>query len=78
MQSLSFHLPVFDGPMDLLLHLIDKHKLDIYDIPIVENKPLARSLYKMVEVDRVIPVELYTAVAEVLSYVYNKNKDGVR
>ena len=49
-----------------------------HNIPIVENKPLARSLYKMVEVDRVIPVELYTAVAEVLAYVYNKNKDGVR
>ena len=34
MQSLSFHLPVFDGPMDLLLHLIAKHKLNIHDIEI--------------------------------------------
>ncbi|MCQ2434645.1 MAG: segregation/condensation protein A [Oscillospiraceae bacterium] len=34
MQSLSFHLPVFDGPMDLLLHLIAKHKLKIHDIEI--------------------------------------------
>ncbi len=34
MQTLSFHLPVFDGPMDLLLHLIAKHKLNICDIEI--------------------------------------------
>lgn len=34
MQKLSFHLPVFDGPMDLLLHLIAKHKLNIHDIEI--------------------------------------------
>ena len=36
MEKLSYKLEVFEGPMDLLLHLITKHKLDIYDIPIVE------------------------------------------
>ena len=36
MEKLSYKLDVFEGPMDLLLHLITKHKLDIYDIPIVE------------------------------------------
>ena len=41
-------------------------------IPIVENKPLARSLYKLVEVDQIIPQELYTAVAEILHYVYTQ------
>lgn len=41
-------------------------------IPIVENKPLARSLYKMVEVDHLIPQELYVAVAEILQYVYSQ------
>ena len=39
-------------------------------IPIIENKPLARSLYKLVEVDNIIPQELYVAVAEILQYVY--------
>ena len=39
-------------------------------VPIVENKPLAQSLYKMVEIGHFIPVELYRAVAEVLAYVY--------
>lgn len=47
------------------------------NIPIVENKPLARSLYKLVPIDSVIPADLYVAVAEVLAYVYNKNKTGV-
>ena len=36
MEGLSFKLPVFEGPLDLLLHLIEKNKLDIYDIPILE------------------------------------------
>lgn len=36
MDKISYKLEVFEGPMDLLLHLITKHKLDIYDIPIFE------------------------------------------
>ena len=39
-------------------------------IPIVENKPLARLLYKQVEIGREIPEALYRAVAGVLAYVY--------
>jgi flagellar biosynthetic protein FlhB len=39
-------------------------------IPILENKPLARSLYDLVEVGSEIPASLYKAVAEILSYVY--------
>jgi len=42
------------------------------NIPIVENKPLARSLYKLVEVDQFIPPELYVAVAEILQYVFSR------
>ena len=40
------------------------------DVPLVENKPLARTLFKMVEIDGIIPENLYRAVAEVLAYVY--------
>lgn len=36
MEKLNYKLEVFEGPMDLLLHLITKHKLDINDIPILE------------------------------------------
>ena len=35
MGDYSYKLSVFEGPLDLLLHLIEKHKIDIYDIPIV-------------------------------------------
>ena len=35
-MELEVKLQVFEGPLDLLLHLIEKNKVDIYDIPIVE------------------------------------------
>ncbi len=35
-MSISVKLPVFEGPLDLLLHLIEKNKIDIYDIPITK------------------------------------------
>ena len=35
-MAIPVKLPIFEGPLDLLLHLIDKNKIDIYDIPIVE------------------------------------------
>jgi len=41
-----------------------------HGVPIVERKPLARALYRDVEVGQEIPAELYKAVAEVLAYVY--------
>lgn len=44
------------------------------NVPIVENKQLARTLYAMVEIGDLIPPELYQAVAEVLAYVYQMNK----
>jgi flagellar biosynthetic protein FlhB len=40
------------------------------DVPIVPDPPLARSLHETVEIDRMIPVELYAAVAQVLAFVY--------
>lgn len=46
-------------------------------VPIVENPPLARALYKLVPVDGIIPQEMFVAVAEVLAYVYNKDKQGL-
>jgi flagellar biosynthetic protein FlhB len=47
-----------------------------HGMPIVENKPLAQTLYKVVEIGDEIPEHLYKAVAEVLAYVYSlKNKE---
>ena len=41
-----------------------------HHIPIVENKPLARVLFKSVRMGASIPLELYKSVAEILAYVY--------
>jgi flagellar biosynthetic protein FlhB len=45
------------------------------DIPIVEDKALARSMYDNVEVDKMIPVEFYRAVAEVI-HLLNTRRAG--
>lgn len=47
------------------------------DVPIIENKPLARALYATVEIDEVIPPELYQAVAEILAVVYTQKNKAV-
>ena len=39
-------------------------------IPVIENAPVARALYKMVELNHQIPPELYKAIAEILLFVY--------
>lgn len=41
-----------------------------HQVPILEAPPLARALYRHTELEQEIPVALYTAVAEVLAYVY--------
>ena len=48
-------------------------------VPIVENVPLARALYKTVKVDEAVPRTLYKAVAEVLAFVYRlkRKKKGL-
>lgn len=40
------------------------------NVPIMENKPLARTIFKSMKIGQVIPRELFKAIAEVLSYVY--------
>ena len=44
-----------------------------YEVPMVENKPVAQSLYALGRVGEVIPLELYRVVAEILANVYKKN-----
>lgn len=46
------------------------------NVPIIENPPLARALYKLVPIDGIIPSDMFVAVAEVLAYVYSKDKRG--
>lgn len=40
------------------------------NVPVIQNIPLARAIYRTVEIDTEIPPELYVAMAEVLAYVY--------
>ena len=47
------------------------------NIPIVENKPLARTIFKTMKIGHAIPRELFTAVAQVLSYVYKLKRKKV-
>ena len=47
-----------------------KELAEKHDIPIVENKELAQSLYALVEIGQEIPSALYQAVAEILAYIY--------
>lgn len=47
------------------------------DVPLIEDKPLARNLYRTVDIGQEVPIEYYQAVAELLAYVYKlKGKSG--
>ncbi len=53
-----------------------------HGVPIIQNPPLARALYKQVKLEETIPVNLYRAVAKILAYIYQqkqsmrRNQDG--
>jgi flagellar biosynthetic protein FlhB len=44
------------------------------DVPTIENKPVARMLFKAGRVGKPIPVELYQAVADILAFVYRTHR----
>lgn len=77
--ALKYNPEEMDAPM-VVAKGVDNIALKIrevateHGIEIVENKPLARSLYDTVEIEQDIPVDLYKAVAEVISYVFKKRK----
>jgi flagellar biosynthetic protein FlhB len=47
-----------------------------HGVPIVENKPLARAMYDVVEIGDPLPAEFFAAVAEVLAYVFRQKEAG--
>lgn len=75
--ALSYNPEEMDAPV-LLAKGVDEVAMRIreaateHKIMIVENPPLARSLYAEVEIDQQIPPEFFKAVAEVISYVFQK------
>jgi flagellar biosynthetic protein FlhB len=60
--------------------LIAKRIRDIakeHNIPLMENPPLARTLYDKVEIDQAIPPNLYAAVAQVIAFVYKLKRKTI-
>ncbi|MBQ2611292.1 EscU/YscU/HrcU family type III secretion system export apparatus switch protein [bacterium] len=45
-----------------------------HNVPVIENPPVARALFRMVDLNQQIPPELYKAIAEILLFVYNLKK----
>lgn len=75
--ALSFDFETMDAPRVLakgrnLLAEQIKSEARWAGVPIVENPPLARSLYRHVEQGHAIPVDLYAAVAGILAYLYRQ------
>lgn len=75
--ALGFDFALMDAPRVLakgrnLLAEEIKAEARWAGVPIVENPPLARSLYRSVEAGQTIPVDLYAAVAAVLAYLYRQ------
>ncbi|MDI6827082.1 MAG: segregation/condensation protein A [Armatimonadota bacterium] len=66
-STCTIKLPIFEGPLDLLLHLIREHKLNIYDIPIVEvTEQYLRYLWLMESLDLNIAGEFFVMAATLL------------
>ena len=53
-----------------LLALRIRQIAEAHDIPVVEDKPLARSIHDNVEVDQLIPPQFYRAVAEIIHFLH--------
>jgi flagellar biosynthetic protein FliR/FlhB len=77
--ALSYNKDVASAPVVVakgadLIALKIKEIAKENNVPIVENKPLARALYAKADIDQQVPVELYQAVAEIIAYVYSMKK----
>ena len=77
--ALKYNADEMDSPMLIAkgTELIAKKIIDIakdHGVPVIENAPVARALFKMVELNHTIPPELYKAIAEILLFVYNMKK----
>ncbi len=72
METVSFKLEIFEGPLDLLLHLISKNKINIYDIPIAEIlEQYLDHLDEMKKMDMELTAE-FLSMASYLLYIKSK------
>lgn len=67
-EDMDAPLVVAKGTGYVALKIKEKAKEE--NIPMVENKAIAQTLYKNVEIDDIIPMELYQAVAEIIASIY--------
>lgn len=77
--ALKYKAEEMESPMLIAkgTELIAKKIIDIakeHSVPVIENAPVARALFKMVDLNQFIPPELYKAIAEILLFVYNMKK----
>ena len=82
-MALEVKLEVFEGPLDLLLHLIEKNKVDIYDIPIAEiAEQYMEYLHEMEKADMNVMSEFVVMAATLIDIKCRmllpkeENKDG--
>ncbi len=80
--ALRYDMKKMDAPMVVAkgARLIAEKIKEIakeHNVPIVEDKALAQTLYKNVEIDEFVPMELFKAVAEILAYVYRLSNKHV-
>lgn len=77
--AIKYDAEKMDSPMvvakgtELFAHKI-KDIAREHNIPVIENPPVARALFRLVEINRQIPPDLYKAVAEILIFVYKLKK----
>lgn len=75
-ENYAAPLVVAKGQNEIALRIREIAKEN--NVPLVEDKPLAHTLYKTVEIGQIIPASLYKAVAEILAYVFKlKGKTSV-
>ncbi|MBR7113200.1 MAG: segregation/condensation protein A [Firmicutes bacterium] len=67
-NAVQLHLPIFEGPFDLLLHLIKENEIDIYDIPIVQiTEQYLAYLHQMEELDLEVASSFLVMAANLLA-----------
>ncbi len=71
-EKISYKLEKFEGPLDLLLHLIEKNKVDIYDIPIVEITQQYLDYVKQMEKEDLNIVSEFLVMAATLLTIKSK------
>lgn len=72
MEQVTFHLARFDGPLDLLLHLLSKNRIDIRDIPIAE---ILEQYLEYLDAMRALDIEVtgdFVAMAAQLIYIKSR------